>query len=111
MRDFDWDRVQREKELYRTKLASLSFAEKLRVLERLRERARAVSKRREPFSTAEREPVSQVASSLGLASDQAASGTIHLGALNANATIIVAKIDAASSALGQTSNGSNRKAR
>lgn len=39
---FDWDKVQRSKEALRRRLASMPFAEKLRLLDALRERALAI---------------------------------------------------------------------
>ena len=40
---FDWDKVKRSKEAYRRKLAALPFAEKLRIVEAMRERDRSIA--------------------------------------------------------------------
>jgi hypothetical protein len=42
MKEFDWSRVRRDKDALRAHNAGLSFAEKLRQLDRLRERSEAM---------------------------------------------------------------------
>ena len=42
MADFDWNRVQRGKDLHRTQLAALPPAEKVRIVERLRDQGLAM---------------------------------------------------------------------
>jgi hypothetical protein len=42
MREFDWDLIRRQKDAYRDSAAALPLGDKLRVLERLRDRALAM---------------------------------------------------------------------
>lgn len=91
MSNSDWDRIRLAKEAHRAKLADLPFAQKLEILERLRERAYVLSGRRGPASAAERQPTSQVNLSGEQSSTyQNATGAIRIGSLPANATMIVA---------------------
>jgi hypothetical protein len=42
MKEFDWSKVRRDKDALHARNAALSFAEKLRQLDRLRERSQAM---------------------------------------------------------------------
>ncbi len=93
----DWDSVKRSKDEYRERVRSRSFEEKLRTLERLREREAQLRKlrRRKSDSTSARSILI-----LGNADDSAgqAIGSSKLVVLGANATFISSVItrDAAS---------------
>ena len=85
MTEVDWDHIRREKERYRQASAALSFDEKLQILERLRERGRALLESRQLFvggAALERAPIVQTNSM------QSSGGGIHLTAFGANTTLV-----------------------
>ena len=84
MTQFDWDHIRREKDIYRATSAAQSFAEKLRVLDRLRERDTDLRQARERSRNArksERTPTLQTDRARG------PSGHIHLIVSGASALL------------------------
>lgn len=84
MKQFDWSRIQRDKDRHRAGVAARSFEEKLRDLERLRERTGSLR----GWSVAGRRRVGPTANLrvvvLEHGKHPAASGTVHLHAFGMN---------------------------
>src|SRR5271154_4215849 len=87
MTEFDWDQIRTEKDLYRARAAELPFEEKLKILERLRDRVQTMSGRHQPANASERDLRANATNSANTLSIQPTGGLIHLGVLGANSTL------------------------
>lgn len=100
MRDFDWKNVVRGKDAYRDQIAGRPFAEKLRMLDRLRERSVALSGHSIPLGAS---PVAGVALNVSPSMHvvRGTNGTVNLSVFGASATFVsaIAPMQSGSTAL------------
>ena len=87
MTSIDWNRIREEKELHRANSAALPFEEKLRILDRLRERDRAFRGIRRHFGDQGRGPS---AGYLQTGISHQSSGAIRLIVFGANTALLAA---------------------
>lgn len=102
MSDSYWDRVRRDKDLHRATSAARPFEEKLRLLERMRERTQALRGSAYPISVRQSDSTSNVRTVALPPSEQVTSGKIQIGTFGANATLTIAATRAESSARATT---------
>lgn len=90
MPDIDWEQIRRDKDVYRARLAALPAAEKLVLIERLRDRAAEIRGSATPASARHRETVSNICVAVdpSAARAQRVTGNIRFGVLGADATSI-----------------------
>src|SRR5258708_787371 len=105
MTELDWERLRSEKDVHRGRLAARPFEQKLLVLERLRERTRAMRGSSRLITTMQLGSTSDVFVSLR-SSEQWASGAIRLGVFGANSTLVGAAVSVQSSVSATTTGAS-----
>lgn len=88
MTSIDWNRIREEKERYRADSAALPFEEKLRILDRLRERDKAFRRIRRHFGDQGRGPSSTGPLQTGFSHQS--SGAIRLIVFGANMALLAA---------------------
>lgn len=83
MTEFNWERIRKEKDAHRDRLAALPFAEKLKALERLRARTLAVGGRDSFAGRVHRAPASNAQISVIVATPAGTKARIPTASANA----------------------------
>ncbi|MHB1094742.1 MAG: hypothetical protein ACYC3F_01045 [Gemmatimonadaceae bacterium] len=102
MREPDWKRIREAKDAHRDRMAALPFDEKVKLLERMRERGLSFGAQEQALRRAQREPTSNVViSSTTQPATQVANNAMagNFGVFGATATLIAAMAPAQSSAV------------
>lgn len=87
MPEFDWSRIEREKNLHRDYLAALPTDERLRLIERLRDRGLEM---KGGIGRISRDSVTNVSVSVTPPPEMTAVGAVHLNVLGASGTLVSA---------------------